>query len=268
MTAFDDGERLIWSGQADAYAATFARLCAYPVPRLLDAAGVGPQVRILDAGTGPGTAAAAACARGALVTAVDAEPGMVSLARRSVAGARFAVAALPELPFPDGRFDAAVANFVLNHVGRPLAALAELRRVVRPGGRIALTVWPAAAADGQALLGRAIRAAGAVRPRHLPALSPEHDFRWDEDGLAELLEAAGLRRTACETLSWNHRAGAEEWWGGAEAGVGFTGRLLQSQPPGIRAESRRRFLAFSAQFAGPDGLLTLPHAALLARGRR
>lgn len=61
-----------------------------------------------------------------------------------------------------------MANFALNHVGRPKAALAELRRVVRPNGWIALTIWAAPPAPGQALLGRALRAAGAVRPPQLP----------------------------------------------------------------------------------------------------
>ncbi|MGW4805879.1 hypothetical protein ACWEO5_17345, partial [Kitasatospora sp. NPDC004272] len=76
LDAFDALERRIWSGRAAAYAASFARLCAHPVPALLDAAAVGPGRAVLDVGTGTGTAAAAACARGARVTAVDAEPSM------------------------------------------------------------------------------------------------------------------------------------------------------------------------------------------------
>jgi SAM-dependent methyltransferase len=131
VTGFDESERRIRAGQAAAYAGTFAKLCAYPVSELLDAAEVGPGVRMLDVGTGPGTVAIAACARGATVTAVDAEPSMVVLARQAGAAAEIHVAAVPELPFSEGKFDAVVGNFVLNHVGRPRAALAELRRVVR-----------------------------------------------------------------------------------------------------------------------------------------
>ncbi|MEV4766482.1 methyltransferase domain-containing protein [Micromonospora chokoriensis] len=52
------------------------------------------------------------------------------------------LAALPRLPFTSGSFDAAVANFVINHVGDPRAAVDELRRVVRPAGWIAVTIWP------------------------------------------------------------------------------------------------------------------------------
>ncbi|MPY61160.1 class I SAM-dependent methyltransferase [Streptomyces spongiae] len=269
MTAFDRSERRIWAGQGSAYAGSFAKLCAYPVPRLLDAAEVGPGTRVLDVGTGPGTVAAAACARGAKVTAVDAEPTMAELAMRAAPGADVRVAALPELPFNDGEFDAVVANFVLNHVGRPQAALTELRRVVGPHGRIALTIWAVPPAAGQTLIGRAIQAAGAVRPSHLPAgLAPEDDFPRDESGLTALMGAAGLREAVCETLRWDHRASADEWWSGPASGVAFGGQLVRSQTSRIRAEIKRHFDLFSSEFADEDGLLTLPHAALLARARR
>ena len=140
VDAFEALERRIWARSAAAYAASVARLCAHPVPLLLDAAGVRSGSTVLDVGTGTGTAAAAACARGARVTAVDAEPGMLAAARRTAPEARVRVATLPELPFPDGAFDAVVGNFVLNHVGRPGEALAELRRVLRPGGLLMLTI--------------------------------------------------------------------------------------------------------------------------------
>ncbi len=268
VTGFVESERQIWAGQAAAYAGTFARLCAYPVPQLLDAAEVGAGVRVLDVGTGPGTVAVAAHVRGAMVTAVDAERSMVELSRRTVPAADVHLAALPELPFGDGEFQAVVGNFVLNHVGQPRAALTELRRVVRLNGWIALTIWPTPPAAGQALLGRAIQAAGAVRPSHLPPLPPEEDFPRDEDGLTDLLKSVGLRDAACETLRWNHEVGAEEWWSGTEAGVAFTGQLVRSQTSQTRAEIKRRFDLLSSKFADADGMLTLPHTALLARARR
>lgn len=162
VTVFDDAERRTWAGRAEAYAASFAGLCAYPVPMLLDAAEVRAGTRVLDIGTGTGTVARAAAGRGAKVTAVDAEPGMVALAARVAPGANARVAALPDLPFTDGEFDAVVGNFVLNHVGQPHVCLTELRRVTRPGGRVALTFGPPTAA-GQALFGRALQAAGVSR---------------------------------------------------------------------------------------------------------
>ncbi|MFF3851199.1 class I SAM-dependent methyltransferase [Streptomyces sp. NPDC002328] len=200
---------------------------------------------------------------------MDAEPSMVELAVRAVPAADVRVAALPELPFADGEFDAVVANFVLNHVGRPRVALAELRRVMKSGGRIALTIWAAPPAPGQALLGRAIQAAGAVRPPHLPAgLAADDDFPRDESGLTGLLTAAGLRAAECETLRWDHRGDIDEWWSGPAAGVAFGGQMVQGQTPHFRAEIKRHFDLLSAEFADGTGVLTLPHAALLAVARR
>ncbi|MEV0969842.1 class I SAM-dependent methyltransferase [Microtetraspora glauca] len=268
MTAFDEYERRAWAGRAAAFAGSFAKLCAHPVPQLLDAAAVREGVRVLDVGTGTGTVAAAACERGAKVTAVDAEPSMVELAGRAVPSAEVLSAVLPDLPFEDGVFDAVVGNFVINHVGRPKDALAELRRVVRPGGRIALTIWAVPAPPGQALLGRAVEAAGATRPAHLPPLAAEDDFPRDPEGMAGLLASARLREATCETLRWEHRAGAEEWWSGAAAGVAFIGQLLLSQPEETRVEIRRHFDVLSQEFLGADGRLVLPHAALLASARR
>ncbi|CBG68537.1 MULTISPECIES: hypothetical protein [Streptomyces] len=50
--------------------------------------------------------------------------------------------------------------------------------------------------------------------------------------------------------------------------MAFGGQLVQSQTPRIRTEIKRHFDLFSAEFASEDGLLALPHAALLARARR
>jgi SAM-dependent methyltransferase len=267
-TAFDEYERRAWSGQADAFARGFARLCAYPASQLLDAAGVREGTRLLDVGTGTGTVAAAACERGARVTAVDAEPSMVERAGRAVPSAEVLSAVLPELPFPDGVFDAVVGNFVINHVGRPRDGLAELRRVVRPGGRIAFTIWAVPTPSGQALLGRAVEAAGVARPGHLPPLAAEDDFPRNPEGLVSLMDAAELREPVCETLSWDHRTTPEEWWSGPAAGVAFVGQLLQSQSEENRAAIKHHFDLLSQEFLGADGQLTLPHAALLASARR
>jgi len=190
--AFDDHERVQWAGKAAAYRDSYAALCAYPAGRLLDAAGVGADVRVLDVGTGTGTVAVLACARAAGVTAVDAEPSMLEIARRRAPAATVRRAVLPHLPFPDGVFDAAVANFVLNHVGDPEAAVREMRRVVRPGGRLAVTIWPYPAPPAQQLWTTIFDAAGVRRPADLPRVAPDRDFPRTRDGLADLLDRTGL----------------------------------------------------------------------------
>ncbi|MFE3106867.1 class I SAM-dependent methyltransferase [Kitasatospora indigofera] len=267
MTPFDESERRIWEGSASAYAGSFAKLCAHPVERLMDVAGIGPGERVLDVGTGTGTVAQAACARGAKVSAVDADPGMIVTAGQAAPAAQFQVAALPELPFTDGEFDAVVGNFVLNHVGRPRQALAELRRVTRPGGKVAVTIWASPPAPGQALIGRAIQAAGVKRPTNLPSLEPTDDFPRTAQGLTHLLASAGLAEASCETLSWSHRTDTEEWWSGPAAGVATIGQIVASQTPAVQAEIKQHLVTLSAEFTDHDGYLLLPHVALLASGR-
>ncbi|NES13103.1 MULTISPECIES: class I SAM-dependent methyltransferase [unclassified Micromonospora] len=264
---YDAHERSRWAGRAEAYQRSFGRLCAYPTQALLEAAAVRAGRRVIDVGTGPGTVAAAALARGAAVLAVDAEPSMLDAARRAAPGAALARAALPRLPVRTGGADAAVANFVLNHVGDPAAAVAELRRVVRPGGRMAVTVWPSPHPPLQRLWREAIDAAGVSAPADLPRLAAERDFPRTETGLASLLAAAGLVDVRCTTVTWVHQADPADWWAGAAAGIGSVGLVVQRQPAAARERIRREYVRLSAAYRDADGTLRLPTAALLGSAR-
>lgn len=264
--AFDASEREMWKDRTEAYAGSFAHLCAHPVEALLDAAGVEEGTRVLDVGTGTGTAAVAALARGARVSAVDADAGMVAAAQARGVDAR--TGELPGLPYRDGEFDAVVGNFVLNHVGRPRAALAELHRLLRPGGRIALTTWSARRGAGQDLLGRACAAGGAVPPPYLPRLDPAQDWPRTPEGLAGLLGGAGFMESGAAELAWDHRAGVEEWWSGAAGGVATIGLIVTSQEPETVVRIRREYDRLCAEHTVAEGQLALPHVALLGSGRR
>jgi SAM-dependent methyltransferase len=264
MTAFDDHERVQWAGRAAAYDGSFAALCAHPAGALLDAAEVGAGDRVLDVGTGTGTVAVLACSRGARVTAVDAEPSMLEVARRRAPGAEIHRATLPRLPFGDGAFDAAVANFVINHVGDPVAAVRELRRVVRPGGRVAVTIWPYPAPPAQRLWTTIFDAAGVERPADLPRLAPDRDFPRTADGLTDLLRRAGLTDAVCDTIAWSHRTDPEAWWSGPANGIGSSGVVLRRQDTATIDRVRIEYDRHTAPYRDAGGLLALPTAALLA----
>ena len=97
---------------------------------------------MLDAGCGPGLYAESLVARSATVVGVDQSAGMVDLARARVGDrAEFHVHDLgqPLVQFADETFDAAVLALVLHHVDDRRALLAELFRVLRPGGRLVLS---------------------------------------------------------------------------------------------------------------------------------
>src|SRR5687767_1278399 len=98
-------------------------------------------MRLIDCGCGPGTITAdlALLVTPGETVGVDVREEAVAAARsvaaeRGLSTASFRTASVYELPFPDGHFDAAFACAVVQHLASPLAALREIRRVLRPGG--------------------------------------------------------------------------------------------------------------------------------------
>lgn len=114
----------------------------YERPATLALAGDVTGRRILDAGCGSGPLFAALRDRGANVTGIDASARMLDQARRrlgTAADLRVADLARP-LPFADGTFDDVVASLVLHYLQDWGPTLAELRRVLTPGGRLIISV--------------------------------------------------------------------------------------------------------------------------------
>ncbi|MDF0374322.1 class I SAM-dependent methyltransferase [[Kitasatospora] papulosa] len=114
----------------------------YERPAMLALAGDVAGRRILDAGCGSGALFAALRDRGAMVSGFDSSAGMLGLARQRLGdGADLQVAELGSpLPYPDDTFDDVVASLVLHYLEDWGPALAELRRVLRPGGRLIASV--------------------------------------------------------------------------------------------------------------------------------
>jgi ubiquinone/menaquinone biosynthesis C-methylase UbiE len=114
------------------------------VADFLAAHGPGRGGEMLDVGTGPARVPIAVCRadRHFRVLGVDLSGPMLELARRNVADAeltdriRFARGDAKNLPFPDGRFEAIVSNTIIHHIPDPSPALAEMVRLVAPGGTL------------------------------------------------------------------------------------------------------------------------------------
>lgn len=114
------------------------------VDALAEHASTSPDATVADVGTGTGFVAAGLAPRVKAVVGVDHSPGMLGVARRNLEGlgvrnAHVATGSVTRLPLPDASVDAAVANMVMHHIEEPVEMLAEMRRVVRPGGWVAIT---------------------------------------------------------------------------------------------------------------------------------
>jgi ubiquinone/menaquinone biosynthesis C-methylase UbiE len=117
---------------------------------------------MLDVGTGPARVPIALCRADRLfrVLGIDLALPMLDLARRNVADAeltdriRFARGDAKNLPFPDGRFEAVVSNTIIHHIPDPGPALAEMARLVAPGGTLMVRdlARPAGVAELDALV--------------------------------------------------------------------------------------------------------------------
>lgn len=104
----------------------------------LDYLGLMPADRVLEVGSGLGLLAAEAAARltQGSVVGVEYSPAQLAAAPRSPANARFVQGDAHALPFPADSFDVVYCRYVLEHVADPTRVLEEMRRVVRPGGRV------------------------------------------------------------------------------------------------------------------------------------
>ncbi|MEY4476629.1 MAG: hypothetical protein RJA31_133 [Actinomycetota bacterium] len=100
------------------------------------ALGITAGDRVLDIAAGTGTSSAAIARAGARVTALDFSPGMVAVGRERHPDIEFVEGDAQQLPFDDASFEAVTISFGLRNVNDPHRALAEMRRVLVPGGRV------------------------------------------------------------------------------------------------------------------------------------
>ena len=260
-------ERSTYTRMASGYDAFFSPVTALATPALLDAAAVGPGVRVLDVACRPGRVAAQAAARGEVATGVDLAPGMVALARSRHPGIAFREAEAEALPFSEGAFDALACSFGLGHFPDPELAVAECLRVVAPGGKLAFAWWDDPARHRlQALFREAAAEVGAPTPPDMPVHST---LRFSDAGeFRRLLEGAGLAEVEVRGHTAEHRlpdAGA--LWEGGLGGLAMAAAAIIRQPEEVRARIRSAFERRAATYRTKHGL-TIPIAFLIGSGRK
>ncbi|HEX2191769.1 MAG TPA: class I SAM-dependent methyltransferase [Acidimicrobiales bacterium] len=262
LDAFAEWERRAWETRAALYAESLTDLTGGAAEALLDAAAVGPGTRVLDVATGPGVVALAARRRGARVTAVDQAEAMVRLARKSGLDARQARA--EDLPFEDGAFDAVVGGFLLNHLARPDAGVAQLARVCR--GRLALSVWDRPEANvALGLFGPVVESSGL--PDVVPP-GPDSTLFSDDSRMAALLTTAGLEDVVVSHVGWTVTIDPARWFDAVADGTPRTGAVLAVVDSQERARLRQRYVELATtRYGGAGDEVVLPAAAVVGSGR-
>jgi len=224
-----------------------------------------PGERILDLSTGTGWTSRLVARRGATVIGVDIAGDLLEAAREKANAEglpiTYQIGDAEDLPFETGTFDAVVSTVGIMFASRPEEAAAELARVVRKGGRIALTTWSSDSTVFQMFL---------VMKRYMPAPSgpaPRSPFEWgDVKRLRALLGSAFSLRFE-KGVSYYREPSAEAAWDTFSTGYGPTRTLAANLEPERREALRADFIAFHQRFATELGI-TAPREYWLTIGDR
>jgi len=221
---------------ADAYGRFMGRFSEPLAPAFATLAGVAEGQHALDVGCGTGALTAVLVDRlgAGAVSAVDPSESFVEAAHARFPAVDIRRAGAEQLPFPDGRFDCALAQLVVHFMADPVAGLREMARVTRPGGMIAACVWDHATGGGP--LSQFWSAVLALDPD----ARDESQLAGSRDGhLAELFAAAGLHEVEATALAVRVQfADFADWWDPFTLGVGPAGAYVAGLDTAGRAELR------------------------------
>jgi ubiquinone/menaquinone biosynthesis C-methylase UbiE len=255
-----------WDNNIGGYDAAFGAVARQTVRSMLDAAHVSPGKRVLDVCCGPGMLAAGALQCGAEAVGLDFSGEAIELARRRVPNGRFQQGDAQALPFPEASFDAVLCGYGLMHLPEPAAALREMLRVLRSGGRAALSVWDASGA-GFTLVYEAVRARGSMEVA-LPHGPNFFQFGSSERMRAALIEA-GFADAAAHSFQQDWRvANTDRYIESILTGTVRAGAVLAAQS-GAAADGVRSYIDdYLTRFRAPTGELVVPMPAIVGSGAR
>jgi len=242
---------VLWGTRSADWASLQEGQCRPVYEAVLERLNVGPATVLLDAGCGAGMAAQIAASRGARVTGLDASEALLAIARQRVPEGTFGCSDLETLEFVDASFDVVTGFNSFQYAGNPGKALAEARRVTKPGGSVAIMTWgPPEGMPAAALV-------AALRPL-LPAPPPGAPGPFalsNEEALRGFADSAGLKpESVFDVQSPFHYASLEDGVRGlGSSGVAARARNASSDEAVDRAHTE----ALGA-FRQPDGSYHIP----------
>ena len=257
----------------EAGAGAFNRAAMPVSSRMIDAIAPQPGQQLLELATGTGDTgllAAELVQPGGAVTLSDFVPEMLSAAQRlaEALGAdnvrfRQIDAELP-LDIEAASMDGVLSRWGLHLLADPEVALREIRRVLRPGGRLALSAWTAPGENPWSAL-----PIGALVKRGL--LDPGDpgapgQFAWAEEGvIADHLDRAGFVEHGVDAVDFTQRfPSVEAWWEAQLSRSMRTADAGRALDPATRAELLAGLAEAAAPWTGPDGELALPSRTWVA----
>lgn len=242
----------------DAFMGRYSRSLAAP---FADWAGVTAGQFALDVGCGPGALTKVLAQRlgPAAVVACDPSEPFVQECRARHLGVEVRQGRAEELPYPDASQDLVLAQLVLHFVSDPQAAASEMRRVLRPGGRVAACSWDAV--EGMEMLRHFWDAALTLDP----TAPDEAALRFGTPGeLAQLFAGAGFDETTESTVEVaSSYASYDDLWSGFLSGIGPAGSYAVRQPPDKQEALRQ---ALFEELGSPTGPFELRAVARAGRG--
>jgi SAM-dependent methyltransferase len=234
-------------------------------PILAEAVAIAPGEVVLDVGCGTGIAALAALDRAGpsgQVTGIDINPGMLAVARPKSIAITWVEGPAEALPFADDTFDAVLCQFALMFLVDRTAALREMVRVARPGGRIALLTWEAV--ERTPGYDRLIPLLGdVVGPDTAAALSAPFALG-DATALAAELGASGLTITHQSVVTGTARHPSIN--GSIETEIGgwtLSDSVTADQMAEVKVAARSEF----QRFVSEDGSVAFPAPAQMVIAR-
>jgi ubiquinone/menaquinone biosynthesis C-methylase UbiE len=240
-----------------AYDNFMGRFSVRLAPVFADFAGVEAGQRVLDVGAGTGALTSELVRRGADASAADPSPSFVAALRERLPDIGVHEAGAEELPWPDEVFDAALAQLVLTFMRDAPAGLAEMHRVVRPGGVVAACMWDREGMEMLAAINRTQQALDASRPTSEQLTN----FRSREE--IERLFGPGVEMELLEVEAGY--TGFSELWDSVLDGAGPAGVWAASLDDSQRAQAREEL---HRQVGEPDGPFSLAGRAWAARVER
>jgi SAM-dependent methyltransferase len=261
-----------WAEHAD-YADARGAQCA---ERMLELAQVGAGDRVLELACGPGGLGLAAAERveaGGQVVLTDVAEEMTAIAAArgaelGLGNVAFRRLDLERIDEPDASYDVVLCREGLMFALEPGRAVAQIRRVLRPGGRAVVAVW--AARERNPWLGVVMDAVSAQIGAPVPPPGIPGPFALgDADELRRLLDDAGLADVEVGELSVPLRTVSfDEWWGRTSALAGPLSAILASMPEEAMQALRERAREAARPYETASGGLDFPGVTLIASGRR